>query len=173
MKDRILNTLHRSLDAIGTLFGVVIGAVSVCMVIDITLRASGGGGLPWLVELTEYLFYAGSFLAAPWLLRHDGHVRLDIVVLALPPAIGGPLNRTTDLIGAAISGILAWYGVIAVIDAWKTGAMQFKTWTVPEWLLLSPIPAACLLLAIEFGVRAFSVKQSSADSPTEPVGKEG
>lgn len=157
MRDRFLGALHLSLDAIGTLFGLAIGAIAIGMTVDITVRAMGGGGLAWLIELTEYILYAGSFLAAPWLLRHDGHVRVDVLGHAFPGA-AARIHRTMDAVGAAISGCLAWYGMVAVIDAWRTGAMQFKTWTVPEWLLLSPVPIACLLLLLEFAVRVLGLE---------------
>lgn len=160
MRDRFLTALHVSLDSIGTLFGLAIGGIAVCMAMDITVRALGLGGFPWLVELTEYLLYAGSFLAAPWLLRHDGHVRVDVIAHAFAGPAGARFHRTIDAVGAAISGCLAWYGSVAVVDAWRTGAMQYKTWTVPEWLLLSPIPIACLLLLLEFAVRVLGFEHA-------------
>ena len=52
-----------------TLFGLVLGLIIVLICLDVALRDLGLGSLPWLIELSEYLMYAGTFLAAPWVLR--------------------------------------------------------------------------------------------------------
>ena len=43
-------------------------------------------GIAWSNEISELLLYAMTLLAAPWLLREGRHIRVDIVLRALPRA---------------------------------------------------------------------------------------
>src|ERR1039458_721439 len=40
-------------------------------------------GLPWADEISEYMLYLVTMLAAPWLLRQSQHIRVDILLRAI------------------------------------------------------------------------------------------
>ncbi|TWT08664.1 TRAP transporter small permease [Reyranella sp. CPCC 100927] len=141
-----------------TLFGLSLGAIIVLICLDVGLRDLGLGSLPWLIELTEYLMYAGTFLAAPWVLRQGSHVRVDILLVAVPKRLAVRLEQAVDLCGLLISLVLLYYGSAVVADAWRSGMVQYKTWYVPEWLLLLAIPVSAALLAAEFVLRVLRVR---------------
>jgi TRAP-type C4-dicarboxylate transport system permease small subunit len=121
------------------------------------LRAFGLGSLPWLIELTEYLIYAGTFIAAPWVLRQGGHVRVDILLVSLPKPLASRLEQFVNVLGLCVSIVMTYYGARAVANAYVANMVQFKTWAVAEWILLLPIPISCTLLALEFALRALRV----------------
>ena len=155
-----------------TLFGLALGAIIALICLDVALRDLGLGSLPWLIELTEYLMYAGTFLAAPWVLRQGSHVRVDMLLVAVPKRLAIRLEQAVDVCGLAISLVLLYYGSAVVADAWRSGMVQYKTWYVPEWLLLLAIPVSAALLAAEFVLRVLRVKDvvrddySIADRPS-------
>lgn len=146
------------LSAFSTLFGVAIGLLIVLMGADIFMRDLRLGSLPWLIEITEYTLYAGTFLAAPWVLRQGQHVRVDILLMSVSKRVAVRLEQFVDLCGLGISLVLLWYGASASIDAFRTDMIQFKTWNYPEWLLLLPIPLGFTLLSIEFVLRICRVR---------------
>ena len=55
---------------------------------DVVLRNVPIPGLPrgvaWSNEISELLLYLITMLAAPWLLREGRHIRVDIVLRAMP-----------------------------------------------------------------------------------------
>ena len=148
---------ERLIGLLCTLFGLTLGAIVALICLDVAIRNLGLGSLPWLIELTEYLMYAGTFLAAPYVLRLGSHVRVDMLLVSLPRRLAVRLEQLVDLCGLGISLALLWYGALVVADAWRTNMVQYKTWYVPEWLLFLAIPAAATLLAIEFTLRLFRV----------------
>ena len=155
-----LRSLHgRVLELSGTLAGLAYGAIAVLMTVDIAVRSLGLGTLGWLTELTEYLLYASTFLAAAWALRQGAHVRVDILLVYLGLR-GRILDRVMDAVGLAVALVLLGFGAAAVIAAWRAGATQFRTWATPEWLLLLPLPIAGLLLGIEFALRLRGAPES-------------
>lgn len=154
----MLAFFERLLDFFCSLFGIVLGLIVALICLDVALRNLALGSLPWLIELSEYLMYAGTFLSAPWVLRQGNHVRVDMLLVALPKRLAIRLEQVVDLIGLAISLVLLYYGSAVVTDAWRSNMVAYKTWYVPEWLLYLAIPTGALLLAIEFVLRFLRVK---------------
>lgn len=158
-----LRGLHgRVLELSGTLAGFAYGAIAALMTVDIAVRSLGIGTLGWLTELTEYLLYASTFLAAAWVLRQGAHVRVDILLVHLGPR-GRTLDRATDVVGLAVALVLLGFGAAAVLEAWRAGAVQYRNWATPEWLLLLPLPVAGLLLGIEFILRLRGMPEAVQD----------
>ncbi len=159
-----LRCFEKLLSFFGALFGLVIGLIIALICLDVALRDFGLGSLPWLIELSEYLMYAGTFLAAPWVLRQGNHVRVDMLFVALPKKLAIRLEQLVDLVGFGISLVLLYYGSAVVSDAWRSDMVAYKTWYVPEWLLFLAIPVGALMLATEFVLRFMRVQGVVRDS---------
>ena len=68
----------------------------VCL--DVAARYFTWFAMPWSLDVAEYLLYAITFLAAPWVLRTGGHIKVDLVVERLPA--GG--RRRTARVAAVV-----------------------------------------------------------------------
>ena len=121
--------------------------------VDVLLRnvrlVPGLLGLPWANEVTEYALYVVTVLTAPWLLREGRHIRVDVLLRALPARLAWTCEWAVDLIALACCLAIGWYGFQAVLSSRAIGGMVIKVIAVPEWWLLAPLPAAFALLAIE------------------------
>lgn len=135
--------------------GVAFGIGTALIALDVALRNLAGTGFPWLIDAIEYGLFAGTFLAAPWVLREGAHVRVDIVVTTLPPRSAHFLETFADLIGLAVCVILLWYGVKVTLTALALGSMVLKSIIFPEWWALAVVPLSSLLLAVEFVLRLY------------------
>jgi len=160
----LLKAFERVLEFFCSIFALALGALIFLMCVDIAIRNFRLGSLPWLIELTEYALYAGTFLAAPWVLRLGSHVRVDVVLTSVPKPWAIRLEQLVDLVGLGISLVLVYYGALAVWDAWSSNLVARKTWDFDEWLLLLPIPISGLLLAVEFVLRIARVKGAVSDA---------
>jgi len=105
------------------------------------------------VEVSEYSLPLATFLAAPWLLYRNEHVRLDMLLTALPSSIARQLDRLADLIGLAVCAVFVWYGLAVIADSMSLGSLVIKTLVFPEWWLFLPVPVCFSLLGIEFARR--------------------
>jgi TRAP-type C4-dicarboxylate transport system permease small subunit len=153
MKARLAKGYMRLLEGCGLLAGLTIGALAVLISVDIVGRNLGLFNFPWLLEVSEYCLYGSTFIAAPWVLHLGAHVRVDVLVEALPRAAARGLEVVVDCIGGAVSLVLGYYGLRATADAFRLGSRVAKELTVPEWWLLVIIPLSAALLAVEFGRR--------------------
>lgn len=157
---------RRVLTACGMVAGSAIVAIAVLVSIDVAIRNLGVGNFPWLLEVAEYTIYITTFLAAPWVLHLGAHVRVDLVVQALPDAIAKSLELMVSLTGAGISGFLIYHGTLVVTEAHELNAIVVKELAVSEWLLLLIIPVSGALLAFEFVIRG--VRALRGDDLSEP-----
>lgn len=138
------------LEGCAALAALLLGATALAVTLDVIARNIGLGATPWILEVSEYVLPLATFLVAPWLLLQNQHVRLDIVLRALPPRGSRALEMAANLSGLAISAVFVVYGIAACVDSARQKAMVLKSVVFPEWWLYAPFAACFALLAIEF-----------------------
>ncbi|HEY6820984.1 MAG TPA: TRAP transporter small permease subunit, partial [Burkholderiales bacterium] len=105
--------------------------------------------LEWSNDLSEAMLYLITLCAAPWLLRRGQHIRVDIVLRALPRMVAWYCEWAVDVLALGCCLVMVLYGTRMAYASFKSGALSIKTLITPEWWLLAPLPIAFLLLAIE------------------------
>lgn len=138
---------------LGLLAGIAFAVIAVLVTLNVILRGLGITNFPWLLEVSEYVLYIGTFLAAPWVLRLGAHVRVDLVVGMLPDNAARVVGICADMLGLLFCLVLTRHGWNVAADSFSRGDMMFKELVIPEWPLLAVIPFSALLLAIEFARR--------------------
>lgn len=154
----LLGVYRRLLDLCGLAAGLLIGALALMVSADVVLRNVGAGGLPWAVEVAEYILYISTFLGAPWVLAKNAHVRVDIFISHAPAAAARLADILVNLVGVLVSLVLLYFGVVAAVDAYVIGALIFKELIVAEWWLLAVMPFSAALLTIGFCLRLCPAK---------------
>lgn len=160
------------LKGLGLLGGIAFAVIAVLVTLNVILRGFGITNFPWLLEVSEYVLYIGTFLAAPWVLRLGAHVRVDLLLGLLPGTGARLVSVAADLCGLAFCLVLARHGWNVCADAFSRGDMMFKELVIPEWPLLAVIPLSALLLAIEFARRIFHAgsaagRRVDTDAPSD------
>ena len=153
MKAIVAGAYARVLELCGLAAGCTIAVMALAITADVLIRNLALGNLPWLLEVSEYALYLTTFLAAPWVLRLGAHVRVDLLLNVAPPPVAKGLEILADMVGAVISLVLFWYGLLAALDSYAVNARFDKELVVSEWWLLMAIPLCSMLLVIEFALR--------------------
>jgi TRAP-type C4-dicarboxylate transport system permease small subunit len=148
--ERLSRGYGRLLDGMMLLASTLILVMTLLISADVFLRNVGAGGLPWSAEVSEDIIYLVTLFAAPWLLRQGQHIRVDIVLRALPRPAAWALEWVGDALGLACCLYFMWYGARVAAESFSTGALSIKTLVTPEWWMLAPLPAAFALLGTEF-----------------------
>lgn len=140
-------------DLCGILSALIFGAIAVLVAVDIATRTFRLTNLTWSNEVCEYLLTFGTFIGAPWVLHHHGHVNIDLVVSNLPERARRLMTRLCDGLGLIISVILFYESARILVDTYRSGSLVFKNLIFPEWYLTIP-PVLCFLLcAVELASR--------------------
>ena len=147
----------RLLNALALAACVIVLAMTLMICADVLLRnvrlVPGMQGIAWSNEMSEWMLYLVTMLAAPWLLRCGQHIRVDILLRAIPARVGWYCEWVADSIGLACCLVMAYYGLRAVMASLAGGSLSIKTLVMPEWWILAPLPAAFLMLAVEMVFR--------------------
>jgi TRAP-type C4-dicarboxylate transport system permease small subunit len=143
----------RLLEALALIACALIFAMTLMICADVFLRnvriVPSLVGLAWSNEISEAMLYLVTLLTAPWLLRRGQHIRVDIVLRAVPPRVGWVFEWLVDALGLACCAVIAWYSARAALASYQAGSLSIKTLVTPEWWLLSVLPVAFGALSVE------------------------
>lgn len=106
-------------------------------------------GVEWSNEASEASLYLITMLAAPWLLRRGQHIRVDILLRAVPKRLAWYFEWACDFLALVCCALLMVVGAQSALASKAAGSLSIKTLVTPEWWLLAPLPIAFLLLGIE------------------------
>ncbi|AZN71233.1 TRAP transporter small permease [Georhizobium profundi] len=153
-----MRTLARLQDAtihaFAVLAGIVFVLITLVLVLNVGLRFFAGKNVYGMIDAIEMGLMAATFLGAPWVLRKNAHVSVDIVLSGLSPARRLLVDRLTSLLGALLSALFTWATLSALMIALSRGSMMRGVLVIPEWVpLLAPFIGG-LLLTLEFLRRA-------------------
>ena len=151
--DRFEAAYGKLLEAFAFVACALVLGMTLMICADVLLRnvriIPGVAGLAWSNEISEGALYLVTMLTAPWLLRRGQHIRVDIVLRAVPKRLGWIFEWIVDVLGLACCLFIAWYGARAALASFKAGSLSIKTLVTPEWWLLSALPVAFLALSLE------------------------
>jgi len=150
---RLSNAFAKLLNALAVLAALTLLAMVIMVTADIILRNLTRTGFPWANEISEYALYITTLLTAPWLLRRGQHVRIDLVLTAVPARIAWLMEAAGDVMGLAVCLVMMRYGIKMTMDSAALGSITIKNLVFPEWWLLWPLPLCFALLAAEFVFR--------------------
>ena len=162
--ERLAQGYGRLLDVLLVVACLLLLAITFLIGFDVLLRNVGAGGIPPSNELSEDALYLITILGAPGLLRRGQHIRIDILLRALPGRVAWAMEWIGDLVGIACSLFFVWYGSKVLLASYAAGAVSIKTLVTPEWWLYVPLPICFLMVTIEF---VFRMRQLAL-GPHEP-----
>jgi TRAP-type C4-dicarboxylate transport system permease small subunit len=173
MIERLSQAYGRFLERLAVVGCLVLLAMMLVIVGDVALRnipvPGLPGSLPWSTEVSELMLYVITLCVAPWLLRQGQHIRVDILLQAIPPRTAWRLELLTDVAGLACCLLITWYGAQAAWASYLSGAVNIRTLVTPEWWALALLPAVFLLLAIEMCFRLLRLHQGERAPRREAV----
>lgn len=151
LASRLLDWL---VDALAVVAGAMLCALTLVICLDVASRSLKLFAMPWSLDASEYLLYGITFLAAPWVLREQGHIAIEILVERLPTALRRVLQRATDAFGAAVCLVLLVFACRVLWRSFTQHNLVHETFVFPEWYLFVPAPPVFLMLALLFARRA-------------------
>jgi TRAP-type C4-dicarboxylate transport system permease small subunit len=151
---------------------LLIAAMMLGISAEVILRAAGGASIPGMIELTEYALFASTFFVAPYLLRTNEHIRVDLVIARPDPARTRIVECGVLVVIMAISVITGVIATILMLRSYREGTLIFKDLIFPQWWLDWIIPlssVAMLLQALELLVALVRRPPGDVELPAEGI----
>lgn len=170
---RISRIYSRFYGAVAAIVAAAILFITVGISIDVVMRNTGLGVVPWMLEATEYCLFVATFIGAPWVLHLGEHVRIDMVVNNLPRRAARTAEIAADAAGLLVSAVLFYYGTGVAIGSRADGALVIKELVFPEWWIFAIVAFSALLLCVEFIIRLRNAVTDARHPPTPEIGLGG
>ena len=175
---RTLHMLGRAFDAVidtGAFAATwLIAVMALTIGLEVLMRRVFNNSLPWVIQINEYAVMAIPFLAGAWLLKHDAHTRLTLIMERVSPRTANLMRVGTSILAAAICGMLVWKTGSRVWEGFDAGTIirgdAFSVRQVWIWWVL---PFGFATLGIQFlrdayaGYRNRDRVEGEALSPSE------
>jgi TRAP-type C4-dicarboxylate transport system permease small subunit len=147
-----MRLIDRVCDILAALAGVYLVAIMLGIVISALARTFNISGI-WSSHIFTFAEFGLLYIvmaAAPWLVRHRGHVFVEIVTAALPLTLQRPFSRAVSALCVIICLVLVWYTWGATAKAYRFGDAEMRSLDMPKYLLLGAMPIGFGLMAAQF-----------------------
>ena len=148
------------IDGFAVLAGILLLLVTLFVSYSVTLRYLHLTPPIWILQCTEYALLWITFLGAAWLLKHEGHIRIDTLVNRLGPRSQMIFQIVVTVLGLAVCLVIVWFGTRKALDLYNRGIMDVKGVTVPKYPFFIIIPIGGLMLFLQFGRNLLKIAQT-------------
>ena len=123
----------------------LLAVMAALVIANVISRYVFSHSLTWVEEASRYLMIWAAFLGAGMALRVGGHIAIDTLPQALPPAGARLLRSAIVLLMAATLLAMLWLGIEYTQFAWEQETPVLG-WSFGKVYLAMPIGAALMLL---------------------------
>lgn len=152
---KVTNIFDGTINLLALLAAVILILVMLVVLYEIAMRYFLNRPTIWVQEYSEFSLLFITFLGTTWLLRREGHVRMDMVLSRLTPRTQIVVNIITSILCAIVFLVVTGYGVEATWEAFIAGARRSSLLRTPTFTVLFIIPIGSSLLFIQFLRRTY------------------
>jgi len=125
---------------------ILLAALIVTPLAQITMRGVFNVPLAGAEELAKYFLICLTFVAASYVTREGGQIRMEEFQFLLPPKPRWVLQLVIEVSGIAVFGILFVASVVTVTRNLNSVTPVLE---IPFWLFFAPLVLGSLLLVVE------------------------
>ena len=111
----------------------------------------------WQTEMVVYLVIGATMLGLPYVQRLRGHVNVDLLPLALPPALRFALSVTVLGASVVVIGLMLFYGYEYWHEAWSRNWRSDTVWGVRLWIPYLALPVGFGLFLLQLVADLYAV----------------
>lgn len=153
---RISKIFDKLFSFCAVLAGILLFALMLIVGLEVALRYFFGRPTSWVVEVSEYILLFIPFLVAAWVLKNEGHVKMDLLMVYLSNKTRHLVNAITSFICILICLILTIFGLKTAVYYYSVGFRTPTELRMPKYLLISIIWFGTALLLIQFIRRLYA-----------------
>jgi len=137
----------------GYISGLAILAATLIIVEQVVVRYVLRAPTIWQVEIAVYLLIAATFLGAPYGLKQNAHINIDILVTFLPERVRSRLDMFTSFVALLFCLFLAWRGCVMWWEAFEGGWKSSSLLSFPLIYPYALLPLGMILTSLLYILR--------------------
>lgn len=138
------------IDGGGYACAVVVVVISSLQIFEVVTRYLLKRPTAWAGDVSMYLILYFTFLGAAWVLKGEGHVKVELITSWLSPRAEAFWTGVTSVVCLVACSIFFWEGTKATWEAYKIGNFIERGIVMPRSLILWVMPFGTFLLCIQF-----------------------
>ncbi len=146
---RLITFIDTMNDRIGRVLCFSLIIIMLIQVMDVVLRYVFNDPTIWAMDMNTMLFTGSSMLAGAYALRHDTHVKLDLLYRNWSRQNRVLIDLFTMSMAIIAFGFVIWKGIDSAWWAWKIGQKANSYWAPPMWPVKMCLPIGGFLLLLQ------------------------
>ena len=138
------------LDGIGLLSGLLVLAMMVSVTYDVFMRYFLARPTIWIIDSTGFAMIFFTSLGAAWVLKGDGHIKIDFAVYRLGFRLRAVIDCITSVLSLLACMLFFYWSWKITWDMYRGGDMLIESFSIPKHIVYWPIVAGALLLCLQF-----------------------
>lgn len=147
--DTFWKVYDRTIAAMMAVSSALVVLIAIAVSLDVLMRYLFAKTYAGLFEITEYSLLWITFLGAPWIMKNNGHVRVDLIVNRLPSRKRAILAVISDGISIFLLSTMTWYTAGLTLHDYRTSFTLSGILMAPKWPIESIIPIGFFLLLLQ------------------------
>lgn len=159
---RLLRAMDAACAAGAGLAAIAAALLALLLIAEVLLTSLFATSQPYVIEYAIFLQAAVLFAGSGWALRQGAHIRVSVLLAALP---AGP-RRVLDMAGTTfalgILGFAAWALVQQWLRSLDLGSRSFYPMQTPLWIPQGVVTLGVCLLVLAFAARLVRLLRNEA-----------
>lgn len=164
--------IRRAVAAIERVFAVLTGlallGIMGVVCVDVLMRYVFNAPISWVFDMISlYVLAAVFYLTLSRAFAQGEHVRIDVVLRAVPPHVGRRLRQLQNLLAVPVVALIAWFAAGNAWNAYSMGLVLSGPVPWPSW----PTPLLTAIGMFLLAVRLLLDLAHDGDpcEPSEPL----
>ncbi len=138
------------IDRAAFLAGALLIIIMLFVTVSVLLRYMLNRPIGWSVEVSEYSLVCITFFLAAWVLKKEGHVRVDLVISYLQPGTQAFLNSATSAVSTVVCAALTFFAGKVTLELYGGSYFTPTILMIPKFIFILVITVGLLLLTLQF-----------------------
>ena len=142
-------------DVLAVAAGLMIVSAMLAVCGDVMLRYLFNRPVGWVLQFSEYVLLYAPFLGAAYVLRHDDHISVDLLVGHFSARGRLWFGLWASILGFVTMCIVTYVGWAVTLDHYQRAVPSLGTIRIPEFLVFLAVPLGSAPFALEFLRKTF------------------
>ncbi|OGP59344.1 MAG: hypothetical protein A2V65_10150 [Deltaproteobacteria bacterium RBG_13_49_15] len=161
-QNHVLRMINGLTMASGYVSALAILAATLIIVEQVLVRYVLRAATIWQVEIAVYLLIAATFLGAPYGLKQNAHINIDMIVIIFSKRVQKRLEIVTSFLSLLFCLFLTWRGCVMWLEAFEGGWKSPSLLSVPLIYPYALIPLGMALTSLQYIIRLMDIIKEGA-----------
>lgn len=146
--------------------GVAVTLIFLLIVVDVSVRTFNISPPSFTLAFVEYLLLYFAMFSAPYLVRKNGHVSIDLLKQLISGRTAAAIDKAVAFVCLCAALTFTAVSVDLFLEAIQEGYSDVRGVDIPMWAKYLPLFIGFFLIAVEFALKLIGSPPEASEQPT-------